>query len=375
MSPLFLYVVRSLLSRRLTTALTIGSLAMVSLTIASLLAAGAGLYRTFRTDATPPNVLHILHQGAVDVTDSSIPLEVVPKLTTDALIRRSSAEMTIRVGIRRPDGSIKYELLRALDEAGIELRSVQLVQGRFPTKGARELAVGDAFLKYHPDFALGRSHNLVSLDLTVVGIFHSPTPLDNQELWTTRAALSLVQQSANEIFLETASATDEQTLADSLTRQHVFPVTAEDTRAYHARLIHGFDGQYRWLLLVFLLVASGATMAVTSALTMIFVRRTGDMAVLRALGFGVPRIARLQLVETLFLSLLGGGLGCAIAAVLLPQISLAANPPFGTTFGLKLAAFELAATMGAMFVIGLASTVVPLLRLRRLEVRTALMEG
>src|SRR5207249_81947 len=121
-----------------------------------------------------------------------------------------------------------------------------------------------------------------------------------------------------------------------------------------------------WLILIDVLVALGVLLAAASQLTIVLLRRTSDMTVLRVLGFPFRRIVRLIVTEVEILAVVGGGLGLAVASVVLRGVSLqASGPAVGVNFEPALDLAILAGTLGTMVVIGLLAAAIPIVRLAR----------
>jgi putative ABC transport system permease protein len=97
--------------------------------------------------------------------------------------------------------------------------------------------------------------------------------------------------------------------------------------------------------------------------------RTTEIAVLKTLGFRAARIFRLVLAESLFLSLLGGLSGLALAAA---AILAMRQPLAGTVGDLSLGADTALRALGLMLALGLVTGLLPAWGAMRLSIVRAL---
>lgn len=97
--------------------------------------------------------------------------------------------------------------------------------------------------------------------------------------------------------------------------------------------------------------------------------RTTEIAVLKTLGFRAPRIFRMVLTESMFLSLLGGLAGIALAAI---AIAVMRQPLAGMVGDLALRADILLRALGFMLALGLVTGLPPAWGAMRLNIVSAL---
>jgi putative ABC transport system permease protein len=112
-----------------------------------------------------------------------------------------------------------------------------------------------------------------------------------------------------------------------------------------------------------ILMVTGNTMAEATR------ERTGEIAVLKTLGFGNGRIVGLVLAESLLLAVTGGGIGLALA---ISGIALIGDPTSGMLPPIRLAAPDLARGLALIAALGVASGLLPALEAQRLRIVDAL---
>jgi putative ABC transport system permease protein len=135
--------------------------------------------------------------------------------------------------------------------------------------------------------------------------------------------------------------------------------TKSETEKAFGLMFVSMLGSVRALALLVGLIAVSAILLIVGNTMAIAVReRTGEIAVLKTLGFTPFQILAMVMTESLSLALLGGLLGIGGAAVLTPGIRAAAQyAPF--LQGYKLALPVLGAGAGVTLLIGLASGGIP----------------
>lgn len=113
-----------------------------------------------------------------------------------------------------------------------------------------------------------------------------------------------------------------------------------------------------------MLLVAGNTMAQTVR------ERTGELAVLKTIGFTDRRVLGLVLAESVLLAGLGGGLGLALGAVVVQSLDVAQFLP---AFYLRTA--DLVVGVALVLLVGVGAGILPALQAMRLEVATALRRG
>jgi putative ABC transport system permease protein len=173
----------------------------------------------------------------------------------------------------------------------------------------------------------------VTLELTLVGVFDDPG--DTEVLYFNRAYLQdslprtdprhdMVQQ----YYLETDSKNDVATVAsavDATFAESPAPTRTENEHAFMLSFV-SFLGNVK----LFLLAIGGAvtfTILLVSAntISMSVRERIREVGILKTLGFSSTEVLALILSESVFIGLVGGVVGCAIAVALSLGIAQAAH--------------------------------------------------
>jgi putative ABC transport system permease protein len=99
--------------------------------------------------------------------------------------------------------------------------------------------------------------------------------------------------------------------------------------------------------------------------------RTSELAVLKTLGFSDTRILLLVLAESLFMTLMGGGLGLAAAWLVVQQ----GDPTGGLLPTFTLPSSNVAVGVGLMVLMGLVAGALPAMEAMRLRITDALRKA
>lgn len=148
---------------------------------------------------------------------------------------------------------------------------------------------------------------------------------------------------------------------------------AETETATEAAFSEGFANQFGNIALILLFVVGSAftTILIIVGFTMVTAinERTGEIAVMKTLGFPAPRIFRMVLSESVLLALVGGllGLGAAWGMVSAVAPGLSAFLP-----GLSLPGSVFAIGVGLAVLLGLLTGIVPAINAQRVKIVTAL---
>jgi putative ABC transport system permease protein len=114
-----------------------------------------------------------------------------------------------------------------------------------------------------------------------------------------------------------------------------------------------------------ILLVTGSTMAQAVR------ERTGELAVLKTLGFRDGRVLGLVLAESLALTVVGGGIGLGLAWLMIQG----GDPTGGLLPVFYLPGEDLAAGVGWVIALGLAAGILPAMRAMRLRIVDALRRG
>lgn len=381
----FFYVVRNLWTRRLTTALTAGGLALVVYVFATVLMLDAGLKRTLTTTGEYDNVT-IIRQGSETEIQSAISrlqanvIESHPSVAIDAQGQRMVAKETVVLIslLRRGDSRPSNVVIRGSTSAGFALRpQAKIVQGRMFKPGSTEIIVGTSVAERFDAATLGSRLSFAQRDWTVVGIFDAGGSGFDSEVWGD--ADQLLQS-----FRRTAYSSMVLRLSDPAEFERLVRDMAADPRlSNEAKRERAFYGDQSKALSTFinvlgmtlsLIFSIGAMIGAMITMYASVSNRTAEIGTLRALGFRRRAILAAFLLESVLLGAVGGVAGAALASLM--QYLSFSTMNFQTfadlSFRFVMTPEVVVRSMLFALVMGLVGGFLPAVRAARLEVVDAL---
>ncbi|MET0218427.1 MAG: FtsX-like permease family protein [Burkholderiales bacterium] len=319
------YIVRNLWTRKLTTALTAGGMALVVFVFATVLMLEEGLRNTLVQTGTADNAVVIRRssvtevQSAVDRSQAAIATsapEVAYGADGEPMV---SKEVVVLInldqrGSRKPSNVV----IRGVGLKGAALRpQVKLVEGRMFRPGSSEIITGRAIAQRFKGAGLNETLRFGGREWTVVGLFDAGGSGFDSEIWGDadqmmqafrRNAYSVVilqLVSADRLEEFRARLESDQRLTLETKRETVFYAEQSELLANFIRILG---------LTLSVIFSMGAIIGAMITMYAAVSNRTAEIGTLRALGFQRRSILAAFLLESLFLSLLGGAIGLFVAS-------------------------------------------------------------
>lgn len=382
------YSWRNLRTRRLTTALTAGGMALVVFVFTATLMLAEGLRQTLVATGSPGNVI-VLRKGSETEVQSGIERPAAAAITTRpeiALGRGGQAlaarESVVLIGLtKKSTGKTSNVVIRGTELASLPLRpQIRLVSGRLPRPGTPEIMVGAAVAKGFENASLGQSLRFGKRTWPIVGIFDAGRTGFSSEIWGDadqlmpafgRGAYSIVVAALREPGLFTAF--KEAVEGDPRFQAEVW----RETRYYEKQS----DMMRKFLTVLGVALTAifslGAMIGAMITMYSAVANRVPEIGTLRALGFTRGSILAAFLLESMFLGLLGGVCGVGLAAAL--SFVTFSTTNFQTfselAFTFSLAPWIVGLALGFSLVMGVVGGFLPAVRASRLNIVTALRQA
>ena len=322
------YTINSLKRRKLTTSITIVGVALVAFVFTAVLMMAYGIEKTLQDTGSPDNI-KVVRKSATGEISSLIDGDAQSIIATSNMIVKSkegkplvSNEPVVLINLTSEEGGTGNLMVRGVNETYKELRpQVKIVDGREFRFGVNELIVGEGLFKKFPDAALGKKIKFAGGDWLVVGVFSTDGSGFDSELWgDAKQILSSFNRgntvSTMTIKLGSADQLDQfNKFLMKETRLNMFEAKAE--QQYYAEQSEAMS-MFISIVGIFVTVifSFGATIGATITMYSAVANRTVEIGTLRALGFSRRSILSAFLIESLFLSMLGGLLGLLLASSL-----------------------------------------------------------
>jgi putative ABC transport system permease protein len=381
----FAYIARNLATRKLTTLLTAGGMALVVYVFATVLMLAAGLKETLVATGQPDNVLVIRRgsqtevQSGVDRASAAI-LETLPDIATGEDGQRLiSKEPVVLINLpKRDSGKPSNVVIRGATPAGLLLRpQVKIVEGRMFRPGTSEIIAGRSIADGFRGAANGETLRFAQRDWTVVGVFDAGRTAFNSEIWGD--AEQLLQA-----FRRVAYSAAIFKLANSDRFDAVKEAIETDPRLQleAKRETQFYEDQSRQLsafisylgITISVIFSIGAIIGAMITMYASVASRTNEIGTLRALGFSRFAILAAFLGEALLLGLAGGVVGLVAAAFM--QAFSISTMNFQTfaeiAFSFSLTPTIVFASLAFALVMGFVGGFLPAARAARMKIVDAL---
>lgn len=319
------YSFRNLWTRKLTTALTAGGMALVVFVFATVLMLEEGLRKTLVETGSHDNVVVIRRssqtevQSVIDRVQAAI-IESQPQVALSAGGERLvSKETVVLVNlIKRDTDRPTNVLIRGVAPQGLTLRpQVRIIAGRTFRPGSSEIVAGRSAAERFKGAGIGETLWFGLRDWTVVGTFDAGASGFDSEIWGD--AVQLMQAFRRPVYSSLLFRLNDPESFDSvqaqLERDQRLTVEAKRENVYYQEQSELLAKFIRYLGLTLSVIFSvGAVIGAMITMYASVANRTGEIGTLRALGFRKRSILAAFLTEAVLLALTGGCIGLAAAS-------------------------------------------------------------
>jgi putative ABC transport system permease protein len=369
------YNVRNLRVRLTTTIMTALGVALTVAVLLGILAMVNGLKGALEVTGHPRQIL-ALRQGSTAELVSVVNEEQFRTLRLlDGIEKRdgepmASHEVVSVVSLRlrsdpnnsETEGNIN---IRGVSPMGRYLRDgLEVVDGRWFEPGKRELVVGSGVHAVRAGTDIGDKIPFGRGDWEVVGIFDAGRSAYNSEVWCdgNLATLELGRGGArSSALIRAVDAAAVDALSATIEEDQRLLLEARTERAYYEQQMSSAGPVQALGIFVAMIMAIGSSFAAMNTMYTAVARRAREVGTLRLLGFSRGSIMLSFVIESLFLSLLGGAIGCLLV---LPLNGLQSRIGNQLTFSETTFAFQItpeSIAMGMIFaaVMGVLGGVLP----------------
>ena len=323
----FSYTVRNLWTRKLTTALTAGGMALVVFVFAAVQMLDTGLRQTLIATGQPDNV-HVTRRASgaeissvVDRMQAAV-VETQPEIAIGGNgLRLASKEVVVLITLpKRESGVATNVTTRGVGLAAFELRpQLRIIEGRTFKPGSAEVIVGSSIAQRFEGAAVGSLLRFGGREWRVVGLFEAKGSAYDSEVWADADQL-LQSFRRNAWSAVVARLADPATLPEMKLRLENDPRLTLDVKAER----EFFEDQSKALsnfisylgLTLSVIFSVGAMIGAMITMYAAVANRTGEIGTLRALGFRRTSILATFLLEAVLLGVVGGVAGLMLASLM-----------------------------------------------------------
>jgi putative ABC transport system permease protein len=323
----FSYIFRNLWTRKLTTLLTAGGMALVVFVFAAVLMLDAGLKKTLVSTGSYDNAILLRQSSQTEIQssvyrDQASLVETLPEVArgTDGapLVSREILVLTQipKRGSDRPQNVV----VRGLPPMGVQLRpQVKIVDGRMFRPGTSEIVVGKSVSDNFEGVGIGERQRFAGREWTVVGTFDGGKSGFDSEMWgdveqmmqafrrvSYSSVIVRLQEPAQFAALAKRISDDQRLILDE--KQE--PLFYEEQSKTLSQFISILG------ITLSIIFSIGAMIGAMITMYAAVANRTGEIGTLRALGFRRSSILAAFLIESIMLALVGGLMGLTLASFL-----------------------------------------------------------
>ena len=321
----YAYSWKNLWTRRLTTGLTAGGLALVVYVFATVLMLTEGLRQTMVTTGSPDNVM-VIRRGAETEVQSSVDrvqADVVASLpeisNADDGQRMVSQETLVLVTLpKRSNDKPSNVTLRGVSVQGMALRpQVRLWQGRLFRPGSSEVIAGNKIAQGFKGAGIGEKLRFGLREWQVVGIFDAGNTGFGSEVWGDADQLmqAFRRQSYSSVIFKLADRGLFETIKSRLEKDPRLTLEVKRETGFYAAQSEQMAKFLGILGMTLSIVFSiGAIIGALITMYGAVASRTREIGTLRALGFRRRSILGAFIMEAVFLGLIGGLIGIGMAS-------------------------------------------------------------
>ena len=323
----FSYTLRNLWTRKLTTALTAGGMALVVFVFAAVQMLDTGLRQTLIATGQPDNI-HVTRRASgaeissvVDRMQAAV-VETQPEIAIGGNgLRLASKEVVVLITLPKRDSGVATNVTtRGVGLAAFELRpQLRIIEGRSFKPGSAEVIVGSSIAQRFEGAAVGSLLRFGGREWRVVGLFEAKGSAYDSEVWADADQL-LQSFRRNAWSAVVARLADPATLPEIKARLENDPRLTLDVKAER----EFFEDQSKALsnfisylgLTLSVIFSVGAMIGAMITMYAAVANRTGEIGTLRALGFRRTSILATFLLEAVLLGVVGGVAGLMLASLM-----------------------------------------------------------
>lgn len=317
------YNLRYLMTRWTNTLMTAATFALVVAVFVIIMSLARGIERALTSTGDPLNVL-IMRPGAQSEGQSSIDIERYHVVRSYPGIARDEtgeplAAPEIIVLVNKPkagDGKPSNLQIRGVHPLVFKIRpEVQIVGGRVFRPGLREVIVSRSVSRRFKNMSIGETPQIGKVRMTIVGIFEARGSAIDSEMWADYREImqAFDRQTYSTVVVRARDAAAVDAILRTVAGDRRIKLSAKTEMKYYQEQTSTAGPLKAFGIFLAVIMSIGASFAGMNAMYASVASRVREIATLRVLGFTPFSILASFLIESVFLALIGGLLGCALS--------------------------------------------------------------
>lgn len=380
------YNIGNLMSRKVSTLMTVLGIGTVIAVMVAMMALYNGVQQALVSSGSKDNLI-VLREGAQTEATSWVTrdkfriirsLEGIAKASDgEPLV---SPELVVLFKLPRRDNPTGSNInVRGVTSKALELRPyIQMEEGRMFRSGVNEVIVSRRMQERFLDLDIGDSFKSGTHTWNVVGIFDAKATSFDSEIWADVQQLGLAQKRPeySSVLLKPVDAASFRSIQDSISTDTRLKLQSKTEHKYYDDQTSGLLGIRILVTIVTFFMVLGATLGAMNTMFSAVASRKRELATMRALGFKRRDVLLSVVIEAIVVSGVAGIVGVILA---LPVNGIATGTANFITFSEVAFNFNIS-TEVAMFAIGLAIVagviggLLPAISAARLPITRALRE-
>ena len=381
----FVYSLRNLYTRSLTTFLTASGMALVVFVFASILMLSAGLVKTLVDTGSDDNVIITRRsansevQSGVERSQAAI-IESLPEIATGRFGEPMlTKELVVLISLpKRGSEKPANVVIRGISPISLQLRpQVRILDGRMPRPGSAEIMAGNSIAKRFKGGGIGETLRFGMRDWTVVGVFDAGATGFSSEIWgdVTQLMQAFRRPVYSSLTFRLRNVSDFPAVKNKFDADPRLTVDVRSETAYYRDQSEAMAKFLRILGISLTIIFSvGAVIGAMITMYASVASRVVEIGTLRALGFKSYSILAAFMMESLLLGLIGGISGLIIASFMqLITISTMNWQTFSElAFSFTLTSDIIISSLIFALIMGFIGGVIPAIRASRMNIVEAL---
>lgn len=380
------YTYRSLLTRKLTTIITVSGVTLVVFVFAAVLMMANGVKKTLISTGSPDNVMVLRKSSQGEVSsiiggETQNVIRTLPHIAKDnSGTQLISAEPVVIINLEIISGGMSNITVRGVSPTIKSVRpQMKIIEGRMINPSLRELIVGEKLISRFKGAQLGSKIKFASDEWTVVGVFTTDGSGFDSEFWGDSQQLLNAFNRSNSVStmtikLDNPNNFDKFRRAFETDRRLLqFEVKFEQKFfEEQSQFLAGFISILGTFITV--IFSFGATIGASITMYAAVANRTVEIGTLRSLGFSRRSILTSFLYESFLIALIGAGIGLFLASFLqfFSVSTLNFNSFSELSFSFALNAEIFISSIIFSLIMGFIGGFMPALRAARLNIVSAL---
>lgn len=333
MKLFIVYALKSILTKKLTTGLTVLGFGLVIFIFSAVLMLSNGMNETLIETGQKNNVIAIRKGSPTEITsiiyrDMGNALKVDENVNTDKDGNPLAAgEISILINHSKRDNleeTSNIPVRGVVDNSYIIRPNIKIIAGRKFTPGTSELIAGVKVSETFNDCGLGEKLNFAMRDWNIVGIFEADGGGTESELWGDYNQISDAFQRPiySSITMQMKNPDDFENMKKRLESDPRFNIQLEKEKEYYRKQSNNTRTFINILgITISIIFSLGAIVGAMITMYATVANRTIEIGTMRALGFRRKVILASFLFESLLIALAGATIGI-IAALFLTNFEI-----------------------------------------------------